>query len=68
LNFSQWGQGEQEAGEAAETVQEGSMPPQIYLLTHAQARLNTAEKTQLIRGLQKTFGVGGEAEESEELN
>ncbi len=68
LNFSQWGQGKQEAGEAAETVQEGSMPPQIYLLTHAEAHLTTAEKTQLITGLQATFGVSGEGEERKELD
>jgi mono/diheme cytochrome c family protein len=63
LNFSQWGRGEQEALEAAETVQEGRMPPRLYLLTHAEARLNSAEKTQLVTGLQKTFSVSGESEE-----
>jgi hypothetical protein len=68
LNFSQWGQGEQEALEAAQTVLKGSMPPQLYLVTHAEARLNTAEKTQLVKGLQNTFGVSEEDEEGEELD
>jgi hypothetical protein len=32
------------------------MPPAIYLPTHPEARLTAAEKEQLIRGLQATFG------------
>jgi Haem-binding domain len=65
LNFSQWGQGEQEASEVAETVQEGSMPPQVYLLTHVEARLNSLEKSQLTEGLKATFGVGEDKEGKE---
>jgi mono/diheme cytochrome c family protein len=58
LNFSEWGVRGQEADGAAETVQEGSMPPRSYLPTHPTARLNAQEKAQLIAGLQATFGVG----------
>jgi hypothetical protein len=67
LNFSEWGQGEQNAGDAAETVAEGEMPPRSYLWLHPQARLSPAEKQELIRGLQATFGTEGERrKESEE--
>jgi mono/diheme cytochrome c family protein len=64
LNFSEWGLGNEEAEEAANTVQEGTMPPRIYLTTHASARLSAQEKAQLIAGLQATFGTG-ESEENE---
>ena len=33
LNFSEWNRA-QEGEESAETVQQGSMPPRSYLLTH----------------------------------
>ncbi|NOZ72049.1 MAG: heme-binding domain-containing protein [Chloroflexi bacterium] len=57
LNVSEWDRGGQnEANEAAETVQEGEMPPKDYLLLHPEARLSAAEKEALIRGLQATFG------------
>jgi hypothetical protein len=68
LNFSQWGHGEQEIDEIAEIVREGTMPPRTYLLTHPEARLNLAEKAQLIKGLQVIFGVGGEDKEGKELD
>ncbi len=55
FNVSEWNR-PQEGGEAAETVIKGEMPPLIYLPTHPEARLTTAEKEQLIRGLQATFG------------
>ncbi len=58
LNFSEWGVRGQEADGAAETVQEGTMPPRSYLPTHPAARLNVQEKAQLIAGLQATFGMG----------
>ncbi|MDO4264082.1 MAG: heme-binding domain-containing protein [Deinococcus sp.] len=50
-----------EAGEAAETVQEGEMPEKTYLPLHPGARLTPAETQALVSGLQKTFG--GEAGE-----
>jgi mono/diheme cytochrome c family protein len=56
LNFTQWGTREQEADEAAEVVEKGEMPLPVYLITHPEARLSAAEKTQLVQGLQNTFG------------
>jgi hypothetical protein len=55
LNFSESNR-HQEADEAAETVQEGSMPPFYYTLTHPEARLTDAEKQDLINGFTATFG------------
>lgn len=51
LNFSEWNRGNSEAGEAAETIREGEMPPRSYVLLHPQARLTDAEREQLARGL-----------------
>jgi len=56
LNFSEWNREQGEAGEAAETVEEGTMPPGNYLLTHPEARLDDAEIAALIAGLEATFG------------
>jgi hypothetical protein len=58
LNFSEWGRGEQEFEEAAETVREGEMPPLVYLPLHPEASLSEAEKSTLITGL--TAMGGGE--------
>lgn len=66
LNVSQWGQGEQEAEEAAEEVEEGNMPIPAYLITHPEADLAPAEKEELIRGLETTFGEEQEGEEEEQ--
>ena len=45
-----------EAGEAAETVADGQMPPDVYTLIHADARLNGNDKAAFIQGLKATFG------------
>jgi mono/diheme cytochrome c family protein len=50
LNFSEWNR-PQRAGESAETVREGEMPPPYYLVTHSDARLTDAELTALAEGL-----------------
>ena len=39
------------AGEIAGIIQEGEMPPAIYLPMHPEAQLTAAEKQQLITGL-----------------
>jgi hypothetical protein len=44
VNFSEWDRPQKEAGESAEVVLNGEMPPIIYLPTHPQARLSTTEK------------------------
>lgn len=60
FNISMWGQQRNEGDEAAESVREGEMPLPIYLPTHPEARLTTAEREQLIAGLTATFGGEGE--------
>ena len=56
LNFSEFNRQQREAGEAAETVREGEMPPAIFLPTHPEARLTQAERDTLIAGLVATLG------------
>jgi hypothetical protein len=60
LNFSEWGQGEQEVEEAGEKIREGEMPPRNFLITHPEARLTGEEKNALILALS---ALGGEGEE-----
>ena len=68
FNVSEWGSGENESDEAAESVSNGKMPPKNFLLMHPEARLSAAEKQELIAGLLATFGgeTGGEGRESGE--
>ncbi|MBZ0170018.1 hypothetical protein MELA_00822 [Candidatus Methylomirabilis lanthanidiphila] len=56
LNVSEWGLQENEAGEAAETVRNGSMPPTLYALSHPSARLSASDKEAFVQGLVATFG------------
>lgn len=56
LNFSEWNRSYEEAGEAAESVLEGEMPPASYLLLHPDARLSPSERDRLARGLSATLG------------
>lgn len=52
VNFSEWTPGSQRGvGEIVGIIQEGEMPPFIYLPMHPQAQLTAAEKQQLITGL-----------------
>lgn len=63
LNVSEWGMGETTEGdEAAKLVQEGKMPPPIYLPLHPKARLSAQEKQEFMQGLIATFGSEEEAE------
>lgn len=64
FNVSEWGRPENEGDEAAELLQEGEMPPRMFLLMHSSARLNDSEKQELLKGLIATFG--GEGDESGE--
>src|SRR5512134_1372664 len=43
LNFSEWGQGEQEVDDVGETIREGEMPPVNYVLLHPLAKLSAQE-------------------------
>ena len=58
LNFSEWPQNPRRARRAAETVLRGSMPPSYYTRfgLHSNAKLTPAEKADLIKGLEATFG------------
>lgn len=60
LNFSTWGTGRQEAEHFARLIESGEMPSWDYVLMHPEARLTDAEKQQLIDGLAKTLGSGGD--------
>jgi mono/diheme cytochrome c family protein len=64
LNVSEWGRpAKNEGDEAAEEVREGKMPPFFYLPAHPEAKLNAAEKEELVRGLVATFGEKKEERE-----
>ena len=54
LNFSEWNRSQKEARESASTVRKGSMPPWYY----PWAGLSSAERQDLIRGLEVTLGRG----------
>ena len=56
LNFSEWQRPQEESSEAAEEFLEGEMPPAIYRLMHAHARLNGPDRDRLARGLARTLG------------
>jgi Haem-binding domain len=64
LNLWEW-QRPQEATKASEQLREGEMPPSAYLLMHAHARLDTADRDRLARGLTKTLGGTTEREAHE---
>jgi hypothetical protein len=52
LNFSEYLTGPQRgANEITRVIQEGEMPPAIYLPMHPSAQLTATEKQQLITGL-----------------
>ena len=55
LNFSEWDRRQEEADDAAEEVTEGRMPPRAYRISHPEARLSSAEKEDLRRGLRASI-------------
>ncbi|MFL5818337.1 MAG: heme-binding domain-containing protein [Conexibacter sp.] len=56
FNVSEWRQQTQpEAGEAAEVVRAGEMPPLQFRVVHGEARLSSSEKAALAAGLARTF-------------
>jgi hypothetical protein len=65
LNFSEWDRPQRQAGEIAEVVQEGEMPPSYYKFLHPSARLSSEEKQALIQGLLATLGGSAEASGNE---
>ena len=55
MNFSDWNTRSRDVNEIVGNIQEGEMPPAIYLPMHPSARLSAAEKQQLITGLTNTL-------------
>jgi hypothetical protein len=52
LNFSEWNTGSRRGvDEISRIIQDGRMPPAIYLPMHPNAQLTAAEKQQLITGV-----------------
>ena len=57
LNFSEWGinpagsERSRSVNEIVRVIQNGSMPPGLYILMHPNAKLTPAEKQQLMDGL-----------------
>lgn len=78
LNFSDWGEDAGEADDAAEELEEGSMPPSQYTPLHPAARLSDEEEALLIAALEaledgddgsgrgRGRGRGGDEPEDEE--
>ncbi len=66
FNVSRWGsQSHNEGDDAAEELEEGEMPPGLYVAVHPEARLSEKEKAKLIEGLKATFGDESSHEEAE---
>ncbi len=57
LNFSDWTQTYALIPQAPASVLMREMPPRSYRLMHPEAVLTDAEKIQLARGLEATFGL-----------
>lgn len=56
LDFSEWQRTQDaSAGDVAEAVRGGSMPPWYYRLLHPKSRLSPAERDRLARGLETTL-------------
>jgi mono/diheme cytochrome c family protein len=56
LNFSEWDKPQDaSAGDIAEAVRGGGMPPWFYTIIHRNAALSGAEKNDLIAGLNATL-------------
>lgn len=60
LNFSEWTRPQKETKEAAKELREGDMPPAVYTLIHAHARLSPRDVDQLAKGLMQTVGATAE--------
>ena len=52
LNFSTWDEDDGDADDAAELIEDGSMPPSQYTLLHPDARLSAEEQAELIAALE----------------
>ncbi|MBK5289604.1 MAG: heme-binding domain-containing protein [Acidimicrobiia bacterium] len=61
LNFSEFSTRHGESGDAVETINNGSMPPDYYtwLGMHSNAKLTKAKVQQLVDGLRATYAAAG---------
>ena len=59
LNLSDWDAYANEADDAAEEVEEGSMPPSQYTRVHRDARLTDEERATLVAALEQMAGDDG---------
>lgn len=59
LNLSDWDADADEADDAAEEVEEGSMPPSQYTRVHRDARLTDEERATLVAALEQMAGDDG---------
>ncbi len=59
MNFPNWGADEDDAHDAAEAVEDRSMPPDRYVRLHADARLSAAERQVSIDALEAMDDRGG---------
>lgn len=57
LNFSEWPVYAGKAQEVLDVLLDNSMPPWYYTIIHPKAKLSKAEKAELARGFERTFGV-----------
>jgi hypothetical protein len=55
LNFSEWNRPQDAAGDIAEAISGGSMPPWFYPLMHPNAKLSSSDQQRLIAGLAATL-------------
>jgi Haem-binding domain len=60
LNFSEWDRFSGEADDAAEPVEEGTMPLPRYTLIHRDAVLSDAEVDKLVAALEAMEDRGGD--------
>ena len=58
LNFSEWNRFDGEAEDAADTIEDGEMPPREYVLLHPKARLDERERRVLLDALRRLEGAG----------
>jgi hypothetical protein len=56
INFSEWTRDYALVGYAGRRTSSGMMPPYKYRLNHPEADLTPAERAELARGLEATFG------------
>ena len=57
LDFSEWDKPQAALDEVVEAVESGSMPPLQYKLFHGNARLDDAERRQLVDGLRQLYAT-----------